>query len=259
MKTGNLKKLQNTMTTKRGVLSLLIFFLIFSYLAGIIYNVRLNDDLKRKLHYEEMVLPGKISTLSEEGENVMGEFSTYISDIHNKILEIGCFSWIPYRSEYLYVKRLNYESFASGVIHEASEEAGTDLWCIKPFEKIDDAEKFKNTVKENLLKDVEKYYEKPSFEYIDSTTPGIIDENLVYKLWIETQSNLENHMNGGEYIKAFVDYKILENLDQYLKPQKVKREPSVDYIRDFIEDLKISIPLCISAWLFYLIYKIRKM
>ena len=252
----DLKKIQKIIATKRSIFFLLIFFLISSYVVGIIYNIQLNNDLKRKLYYETSS-PGKIPYLNEEGKKAIGELSIYISEIHNKNLEMTCFSWIPYRSYLFYIKKLNYENFVNGVIYEASEEASTDLWCITPFEKIENAEEFKNAVKENLLKDAEKCYKKPSFEYIDSITPGIIDEKLVYNFWIEIQSNLEKHMKEGEYIKAFVDYKILENLDQRLKPQKEKREPSVDYIRHFIEDLKISLPLCISAWLFYLIYKIR--
>jgi len=253
----DLKKLQKIITTKKSIFSFLIFFLIFSYLVGIIENYNIDKDFQRWIDASRMEIPKDYLGLTPEGEEIVKEYFSYLEINYNK--NITCFSWIPYRSYYLYPKRSNYVCLLHATVGDTMIKNTEELAGIKPFDKIENAEKFKNAVKENLLKDVEKYYEKPSFEYIDSTTPGIIDENLVYKLWIETQSNLENHMNGGEYIKAFVDYKILENLDQYLKPQKVKREPSVDYIRDFIEDLKISIPLCISAWLFYLIYKIRKM
>ncbi|MEA1993207.1 MAG: hypothetical protein U9N35_02260 [Euryarchaeota archaeon] len=247
----DLKKLQKIVTTKKSILSFLLFFLIFSYLAGITENYNTDKNFQRWIDVSRMEIPKDYPGFTPEGEEILKEYFSYLEINYNR--NITCFSWIPYRSYYLYSKRSNYVGLLHATVGDTMIKNTEELAGIKPFDKIENAEKFKNKVKKTLLKDIDTYMEKPPFEYIDSVTPGIIDENLLYELYIDTQSNLKRHMNEGEYIRAFVDYKILENLDQYLEPQKEKKEPSVEYMDAFIHDLRISIPLTIAAWMLYLV------
>jgi hypothetical protein len=244
------------MAKKRSIISFLLFFLIFFYIAGVMENYTTDKHFHRWADTYIMEVPESYFGFTSEGEEIAREYLFYLEDIYNGI-ETDVFSWVPYRSDYLYPRRSNFISLLHAVVGDALF-GKTELVKVEPLDKVKNIENFEEELKEKYLANIDKYYERPSLNYIDPMVPEIIDEKLVYEFYINTQSNLKAHMDEGEYIKAFADYNILKSLDDYLKSYEEEITPSVEYIRLFVTDLKISLPLAISTWLIYIVYKMTK-
>ncbi|MEA1992794.1 MAG: hypothetical protein U9N35_00135 [Euryarchaeota archaeon] len=251
MKMEHLKSLKKNATTKKSIFSFLVFFLISSYLAGVTENYVTDEHFQRWIDPRKMEVPKNYPMFTPEGEEIAQRYLPYSADIYNSRADIDIFSWVPYHSDYLYPRRSNYMGVLNAVVNDALFEK-TKLMKVEPLDEVKDVEKFEEELKKKYLANTAKYYEKPSLEYIDSMVPEIIDENLIYELYTDTQSNLKTHMGEEEYIKAFADYNILESLNSYLRLQGEEREFSVEYMAAFIHDLRISIPLTIAAWMLYL-------
>lgn len=252
MKKEDLRKLKKVATAKKSIFSFFIFFLIFSYLAGLMENYKTDKNFQEWADPRKKEFSKNYPMFTPEGEKIAQKYISYLTRIYNDRKNVHIFSWVPYRSHYLCPRRSNWVGVINAVVNNALFEK-TKLVRVEPLDEVKDIEKFEEELKKKHLGDADKYYKKSSRNYIDYMVPEIIDENLVYEFYADTQSSLKAHMDKGEYIEAFADYNILKSLNGHLEPQGEEREFSVEYMDAFIHDLRISIPLTIAAWMLYLV------